>query len=80
MSTFTIKADQPIDDDFSSSDGASAITVVTKSLLLCLVSVDVVLLWELESFLVSIDILLCKGTENSRFLFLNNVVPYISLI
>ena len=65
MSTYSIRADQPIDDDFSSSDGAPTITVVTKSLLLCLLSEDIVLLWELKSFLVSIDIVLCKDTEIS---------------
>ena len=80
MSTFSITADQPIDDDFSSSDGAFAITVVTKSILICLVSEGVVLLWELESFLVSIGIVLSKDTENSRFCVLDNFVPHISLI
>jgi hypothetical protein len=80
VSTFSITADQQIVDDLSSSDGAFAITVVTKSLLLCLVSEDVVLLLELESFLVSIGIILLKDTETSRFLLFDNVMSYISLI
>jgi hypothetical protein len=48
-------SDQPIDDDFSSSDCASATTAITKTLISSLVSEDVVLLWELESFFASID-------------------------
>jgi hypothetical protein len=77
---FSITSDQPIDDDFSSSDCASATTAITKTLISSLVSEDVVLLWELELFLASIDIVLCIGTEISRFLSLQNFESYISLI
>ncbi len=56
-------------------DGAFAITVVTKSLLSCLVSEDVVLLWELELFLVSIGIIFLKTLKFHGFLFFDYVVP-----
>ncbi len=63
---FSNTSDQPIDDDlFSSSDGAFDISVITKSLLSPLVSVDVALLWELESFFMSIDIVFYEDTEIS---------------
>ena len=52
----------------------------TKYLLSPLVSEDVALLWELESFLMSIDIVFCEDTEISRFSSLDNVEPYMSLI
>ena len=67
---FSIKADQPIDDDFSSSDGASAIVVGTKSLLLCLVGEDIVLLWELESFWYQTTSFCVKTRKFHDFCFL----------
>ena len=52
------------------------ISVFMKSLLSPLVSEDVELLWELDSFSMSIDIVFCEDTEISRFSSLDNVEPY----
>ena len=77
---FSMTSDVPIDAGFLSSDDGSPVNVDTKYLLPCQVSDTAALLWALESFLLSIDIVSRNQAENCHLLLVGNVVVYISLI